>query len=117
VSRPEFLYHGSRVLVPVLEPRVGPVNAAHDRHVALPYALGFLPGANDKVRWTLMGARLVMNEGSVDPSSVGYLYRVPSDGFEPVNRMVWVCREPVTPIDHEVISGADYVAWATSARE
>lgn len=112
MSRPEFLYHGSRVLVPVLEPRNGPVNAGRERHVALPYALGFLPDAKGKISWSLMGSRLVLKQGSLDITSIGYLYRLPIDRFEQANPMVWICREPVTPIDHEVIRGADYVEWA-----
>jgi hypothetical protein len=115
VSRPDFLYHGSRVLVPVLEPIDGPINAAHDRHVALPYALGFLPDPRGKVSWSLRGSRLVITQGALDPSSLGYLYRVPTSHFQQVNPLVWVCREPVAPIDHEVIRGADYLEWVASS--
>jgi hypothetical protein len=114
VSRPDVLYHGSSVLVPVLEPRNGPVNATDDRWTALPYALVFRPDERGRCRWSLrMGAepRLCLQHGSLDATGVGYLYRVPADRFEQVNPMVWVCREPVTPLGYEVIRSADYVDW------
>ena len=102
VSRPDVLYHGSSVLVPVLEPRNGPVNATDDRWIALPFALVFRPDERGRCRWSLrMGAeaRLSLQHGSLDATGVGYLYRLPADRFEQVNASVWVCREPVTPLD------------------
>jgi hypothetical protein len=114
VNRPDVLYHGSGVLVPVIEPRDGPVHAAHDRWVALPYALVFQPDERGRCRWSLhMGVepRISLVHGSLDTTGVGYLYRLPSDRFEQVNAAVWVCREPVTPLGHEVIQSADYAGW------
>jgi hypothetical protein len=114
MSRPDLLYHGSHVLVPVLEPRDGPVNATDDRWIALPYALVFRPDERGRCRWSLrVGAetRIYLQHGSLDATGVGYLYRLPADRFEQVNPAVWVCREPVTPLGHEVIRSADYVDW------
>lgn len=118
VSRPDVLYHGSRVLVSVLEPRNGGVNAAHDRFVALPFALTFVPDERGRCKWTLHthpdGGRIALDHGSLDTTRTGYLYRVPADRFEQVNRSVWVCHEPVTPLDHEVVRGADYASWVVA---
>jgi len=108
------LYHGSGVLVSMLEPRNGPVCAAPDRWVALPYALVFRPDERGRCRWSLrMGAEpcISLVHGSLDTTGVGYLYRLPADRFEQVNATVWVCREPVTPLGYEVIRSADYVGW------
>ena len=120
MSKPELLYHGSEVLVSVLEPVNGPINAAHDRYVALAYALTFLPDERGRCQWSLQlhpsGARLRLEHGSLDPTAIGYLYRVAADRFEQVNPAVWVCREPVTPLHYEVIRGADYVDWVTNSR-
>ena len=110
MTRPDVLYHGSRQLLSVLEPLV---NAAHDRNVAMPFALAFTPDERGRSRWTLEGSRLVVTQGSLDTTGIGYLYRVAADRFEQVNPMVWVCREPVTPIDYEIVRSADYVDWIT----
>ena len=111
MAPPDVLYHGSTVLVPVLEPISGAVNASHDRWVAMPFALVFLPDDRGRCVWSLRGSRIVLQHGSLDPCGVGYLYRLAPDRFEQVNPMVWLCREPVTPLDYEVIRGADYVDW------
>ncbi len=47
----------------------------------------------------------------LDATGVGYLYRLAADRFEQVNAAVWVCREPVTPLDYVVIQSADYIGW------
>jgi hypothetical protein len=114
VIRPDVLYHGSGVLVPMLEPRNGSVCAAHDRWVGLPYALVFRPDERGRCQWSLRtGAetRISLVHGSLDTTGVGYLYCLPGDRFEQVNAAVWVCREPVTPLAYEVIRSADYVGW------
>jgi hypothetical protein len=98
--KPVVLYHGSRVLVPVLRPDVN----AGARCVALPFALVFLGPS----RWSMRGDRLEISQGSLDPNGIGYLYRLATDGFEQINPAVWICREPVTPLDYEVIRSADF---------
>jgi hypothetical protein len=116
--RPDVLYHGSRVLVPVLEPLEGPINASHDRAIAVPWALGFVPDPRGRTKWSIQitvdGPRITIEQGALDLTAIGYLYRVPVDGFEQVNPMVWVCREPVTPIDYEILQTADFVGWTTT---
>lgn len=51
--------------------------------------------------------------GRLDTTGVGYLDRLPADRFE-YARYQWVSREPVTPLGHEIIRSADYVAWIAS---
>lgn len=112
-----MLYHGSPVLVPVLEPLKGFVCAAQDRCVAIPFALAFRPDARGRCQWVIhMHAaepRISIVEGWLDTTGVGYLYRLPADRFE-YARYQWVCREPVTPLGHDVIRSADYVDWIAS---
>jgi len=110
-----FVYHGSPVLVPVLEPRNGPLHAAQDRQIAIPFALAFHPDDRGRCKWSLhmheTDPRIVIEQGSLDTNAVGYLYRLAADQFEQVSQWRWVSRVPVTPLDHEVIRGADYIGW------
>jgi hypothetical protein len=117
VSQPDVLYHGSPVLVPVLEPLEGFVCAADDRQVAIPFALAFRPDQRGRSKWTLhMHAtepRISIEHGWLDTTGVGYLYRLPADRFE-YARYQWLSREPVTPLGHEIIRSADYAGWIAS---
>src|SRR5262249_39745561 len=100
--------------VPVLEPYNGLISAAHDRWVALPYALVFQPDERGRCQWRLrtgVETRISLVHGSLDTAGVGYLYRLPTDCFEQVNAAVGVCRVPVTPLSYEVIQSADYAGW------
>lgn len=114
MNPPDVLYHGSLVLVPVLEPLKGFVYAAHDRQVAIPFALVFRPDDRGRCSWSLrMHAtepRISIEHGSLDTTGIGYLYRLPTDHFE-YRQYQWLSREPVTPLGHEVIRSADYVGW------
>lgn len=121
MPKPDVLYHGSAVLVPVLEPRKGLVCAAQDRSVAIPFALAFRPDERGRHQWAIQmhadmhaaEPRISIVHGWLDTTGVGYLYRLPVDRFE-YARYQWVCREPVTPLGHEVIRTADYVSWIVS---
>ena len=114
---PDVLYHGSKVLVSVLEPLNGFVCAAHDRAVAIPFALVFRPDERGRSKWCLhmhpTDPRISIEHGWLDTTGVGYLYRVTPDRFEDA-RYQWLSREPVTPIGYEVIRGADYVSWISN---
>jgi len=122
MSKPEFLYHGSPVLVSVLEPGDSLLYAAAHREICIPFALAIRADDKGRSKWRLNGTtadgstpnpRLVIEQGWLDTNGIGYLYRVPAAAFEE-RRWQWVSREAVTPIDHEVIRSADYVGWIES---
>ncbi len=117
MSRPDVLYHGSRVLVPVLEPLKGFVYAAQNRCVAIPFALAFRPDGRGRCQWEIdldaAEPRISIVHGWLDTTGVGYLYRLPAGRFE-CARYQWVSRAPVMPLSHEVIRSADYVGWIAS---
>ncbi len=110
----EVLYHGSPVLVPVLEGKDGFVYAASERSTAIPFALAIRPDERGRCKWGFdMGAsqpRIWIEHGWLDTTGVGYLYRLAGDGFEE-RRYQWVSRVAVTPLGHEVIRSADYAGW------
>ena len=108
------LYHGSSVLVPVLEPIKGAVYAAHERRIAIPFALAIRPDERGRCRWTLHATeRISIEQGWLDTTGSGYLYRLTTDNFEQ-DRYQWVSLVAVTPVGYEVIRSADYVAWIVS---
>jgi len=130
MKKPPYLYHGSPQRTNVLTPRpargVGPekdrlcaVYASHVREFVIPFALPIVPDERGNPSWTLSfsgsrspgegRARVVIKAGRLDLSQVGYLYRVPSDTFEPVDDLQWVSYAPVRPLDCEIISPADYL--------
>jgi hypothetical protein len=114
VSRPDVLYHGSSVLVPVLEPNKGFVYAAHDRTIAIVFALAFGPDESGRCQWHFNAdpadPRISIEHGWLDTAGVGYVYRVPADRFEECGWQ-WVSRVPVTPLGYEIIRSADYIGW------
>ena len=119
------LYHGSKARVQVLEPRpahgVGPeldrqtaVYASSHARFAIPFALP-IEGDAGSFAWTMSfedeEPRIKILSGYLDLSRVGYLYRVPAEGFEPVDAYQWISRTPVVPLGYEIIDPHDFVHW------
>jgi hypothetical protein len=55
--------------------------------------------------------RIVIHAGYLDLSCVGYLYRVPSEVFKPVDELQWVSYSPVVPLDYTIVDPRDFVHW------
>ena len=132
MDKPRYLYHGSRTLVMELVPSpatgVGPakdqlcaVYASHIADFATAFALPLTPNENGKTAWKMdfdpAKPEVIILAGSLDLSGTGYLYRVPSDSFEPIDDLQWVSYDPVVPIDYEVIDPAKYAHWVRYAGE
>jgi hypothetical protein len=116
-GRPEAIFHGTSVLVSVLEPRKGAVYAAHDRSIAIAFALVIRPDARGRSQWQLhMGGdepRITIVHGWLDTTGIGYVYRLSPDGFEQ-RQFEWLSQKPMTPLGYEIIRSADYAHWVTS---
>jgi hypothetical protein len=121
----ECLYHGGKTLVEVLVPHpahgVGPekdrqtaVYASSHSNFAIPFALP-IEGDGGSYAWKMSfddgEPRITILSGYLDLSRVGYLYRVATEGFEPVDAYQWISRKPVVPLGYEIIDPHDYVQW------
>jgi hypothetical protein len=115
MTRPDVLYHGSPVLVPVLEPINGAIYAAHDQLVAIPFALTIRPDERGRSGWRLHMSspepRISIELGSLDVDGIGYVYRLSARDFEPAGTWQWVSHAPVTPLGYDVIRTCDYAHW------
>jgi hypothetical protein len=109
-----MLFHGSPVRVPKLRPNKGLLYAARDRHIAVAFALAIRPDERGRCRWQfeMSGAapRISIDYGWFDASGVGYLYRLPANGFEQVH-YEYISHASVVPVDVETIQSADYAGW------
>jgi hypothetical protein len=129
-GKPAYLYHGSRTLTAVLVPRpargVGPdkdrlcaVYASHVREFAIAFALPFVPTEDGSYAWRMdfdpNHIEVMVIAGRLDVTRKGYLYRVPSATFAPVDDLQWVSYDPVAPLDYRLIDPADYAHWITCA--
>ena len=107
------LYHGSPLLLEVLEPGEHPIFASHELASAIPFALPIRPDARGSCFWSMeRGAgepRVTIHDGWLDTAAVGYVYELASDEFEPVDTWQWICRTPVRPLSRRAIRAADYV--------
>ncbi|MCC5857337.1 MAG: hypothetical protein JJT90_04220 [Ectothiorhodospiraceae bacterium] len=126
--RPEFLYHGSREYLEVLEPRqaVGfggradcqrAVYAVALRELAVPFAMTFVPTGPDaafSVDTDCSPPRVHLRNTRVMWNAKGYLYVLPADTFERIDDRQWVSYSPVRPVMVEEIEPADFRAWVLS---
>jgi len=130
MDKPRYLYHGSLTLVTELIPRpahgVGlakdqfrAVYASHVADFAIAFALPLTPSENGGYAWKMdfdpAKPEIIILAGSLDLFGTGYVYRVPSDSFEPIDDLQWVSYEPVVPVDYEVIDPAEYAHWVRYA--
>ncbi len=124
MATPPFLYHGSPVRLDRLEPRpargVGPehdqltaVYATDRRDFAVAFAITPTSGAFAlEVDLPDDGEpRLRFRGASPDPAGVGYVYTLPSAGFEQVSEHQWVSYTAVIPVGCETVRIADYLHW------
>jgi len=125
VDKPKYLYHGSSERVDVLLPHqaedfLNPAGsqygvwATSNRDIALAFALGAVPdetGAVTRIMrpQDLDPVKMVYVQGHPNFGGKGYLYTVSSDRFEHVAGEVWICREPVTPLEILEINVDDYL--------
>jgi hypothetical protein len=125
MDRPKYLYHGSSRRVDVLMPHqaedwLNPAGsqygvwATSNRNVALTFALGAVPDETGEVTRVmrpqdLHPVKMVYVQGHPNFGGKGYLYTMSSEGFEYVGGEVWLCREPITPVEVLEIHVDDYV--------
>lgn len=93
------------------------VYATHEIKMAIPFALPFQPAADGELSWQLDISdhleypQIVLKAGRLDLTRPGYIYRLPADGFEKIDKIQWVSYNPVKPVDVLVIDPNQYCHW------
>lgn len=124
MDKPEYLYHGDRIRMDVLEPgqAVGfgeqdcrkAVYAVAVKEWAIPFALTFQPtaeGAIFSVDIECSPPRIRLKNAVVEWDRSGYLYILPSDTFEQVDEQQWVSYSKVVPIHIERVDPEAFREW------
>lgn len=122
----KFLYHGSRFLSEIIKPNLATgigsakdslcaIYASHDRNFAIPFSLPIVVDKNNNCFWELSfedgNPKIIIKTGKLDTSQVGYLYKVPTDTFEQIDKYQWISFKPVKPIEYEIIDPKEYLHW------
>lgn len=126
-SKPPVLFHGSPYKLDIIVPnqatglgnrtndRLNSVYASDERNYAIMFALNILADKKGvkgwSISWTPDLLKVVIEEGKLDLTTEGYLYRLPSDTFRKVERFQWVSDIPVKPIECEIIKPTDHLHW------
>lgn len=124
MSKPEYLYHGTRRKLELLNPTQGVgygmadnehgVYAVSERELAIPFAISYRPlgeGAVFSVETSERPPRIVLKDTEVDWDQVGYVYKVRSETFEKIDSEQWLSRVPVKPVEAEEIRPESYRNW------
>ena len=122
-NKHSYLYHGSQTLVDTIHPsqatglgfekeHLFAVYASQSRDFAIPFALPMKPDKNGNCLWSLSFSKdktlVSIQSGQLDFNRVGYLYRVPVDTFEQIDKFQWISYQPVRPIDYEIIRPEEF---------
>ncbi|OZT75453.1 hypothetical protein [Vreelandella boliviensis] len=124
MSKPDYLYHGTRKKLDLLKPTQGVgygmadnehgVYAVSERDLAIPFAISFRPlddGAIFSVETSKRPPRIVLKNTDVDWGRVGYVYKVCSETFEQIDPEQWLSKVPVEPVETEEIKPESYRDW------
>lgn len=124
MDKPEYLYHGSRRKLDLLEPTQGVgygladneqgVYAVSERELAIPFAISYRPlgdRAVFSVETSERPPRIVLKNTDVDWHQVGYVYKVGSETFEQIASEQWLSRVSVKPVEMEEIKPESYQNW------
>ena len=126
VEKPPFLYHGSRYELRIIEPRQAfgspeehgaecGVYAYPGYEMALPFALTIEPFGNGSMAIYIDDetGHVTISAGTLDENAPGFVYRVPSDAFEPLDGRQWLARVPVVPVEVFRVRSQDYMDKVT----
>lgn len=56
---------------------------------------------------------IVLENTEIDWNKNGYVYKVKSDTFEPIDSIQWLSKEVVKPVEIRCIDPNDYRQWVT----
>jgi hypothetical protein len=126
MHKPEYLYHGARRKHEILEPSqgIGPgeidnefgVYAVSKLEWAILFAFTFYPigkGALFSMDPLKNPPEIILEKTEVDWNQIGYVYKVKSDTFEPLDSTQWLSKVVVKPVEVICIDPNDYQQWIT----
>lgn len=121
-NKPEYLYHGSQYKLDILIPQqaaggqdidsLKAIYAAGTMDEVIPFALPirWYPDSPEGRRdFECSAGRVLIKYGSLDPSGVGYVYKLKADSFEKIDEWQWVSKESCEPVEITEIKVADYL--------
>ncbi len=122
---PEFLYHGSKVLVDELVPNQAcgfggevdcytAIYAIKQEILAIPFTfrlINILKDSSFHITTDTETPKITLKNCEIDWEHKGYLYKVKSKTFESVDSLQWVSRVSVKPVEITVINPKDYYKW------
>ncbi len=121
-AKPEYLYHGSQYLFPILKPRqasgqceaesLRAIYAAETFRDVVPFALPirWYPDSPEGKRdFTCEDGRTKLLYGSLDPDGTGYIYKVKSEFFQKIDEWQWVSTRECVPVEITEIKVRDYL--------
>lgn len=112
MRKPQYLYHGSKYKVDILVPHKAKglpeengtecgIYAYVEMNAVLPFALSIFPYSNGGLSIHVNDDTHVttISAGIIDPSAIGYVYKLPSDSFELLDGRQWLSKIPVKPVE------------------
>ena len=129
-QKPQYLYHGSQYKLDIIKPHQAhgicdaesqmAIYAAAIMDEVIPFALPFRwypDSLGGKRSFTCDGIQSFLEYGSIDPNGKGYIYVLPSDTFELIDKWQWISRTEVKPIKVIEINVSDYFHTITFSDE
>lgn len=121
-DKPRYLYHGSQYKFDILIPQQAfggrsadsllAVYAAETIDEVIPFALPirwYPDNPEGRRDFECRDGKIFLRYGSLDPKSVGYIYKVKADFFEKIDEWQWVSGEICLPLEIIEIKTADYL--------
>jgi len=120
--KPKFLYHGSQYPLQTIVPQQARDSTERGSRLGI-YACEH---ANDTIRFALPirwypdnpsgkrvwsclpDGKLIIEHGSINPFSVGYIYKISSENFEMIDDWQWLSEKEAEVISREEIKVEDY---------
>jgi hypothetical protein len=115
LEKPEFIYHGSQDKFNILLPHTARGNpnlsgaecgiyAYEHKERCIPFTFAIYP-LNGHISSSISTTDdnytsiLTISEGILDEDHIGYIYKISSETFEKIDKLQWLSKVPVTPIE------------------
>ena len=122
MSKPKYLYHGSRYKVEIIKPQQAygspdekgdeyGIYAYEDKNMVIPFSLTIKPFEIGSMAIYVDDdtSHVTIAAGTLDDDAIGYIYKISSETFEKLDEKQWLSKEEVTPIEVAVVNTKDYM--------